>query len=71
MGDETNKPLVTTSDTALPAPDLLNLKQAAARLNMHPDSVKNMIRRKRIRRIPGFHAILIPRTEIERFCKAL
>lgn len=49
-------------------PDRLayNLTEAAAQLGISPSSVRRLVARGRLRRVPGFRHIIIPASELRR-----
>jgi len=45
----------------------LNIKSSATELGVCEETVRRLVRRKVLRKLPGLRRILIPRTEIHRF----
>ncbi len=42
------------------------LSESAAQLGMSPSSVRRLVQRGRLRRVPGFRHVLIPASELRR-----
>ncbi|MEQ2007475.1 MAG: helix-turn-helix domain-containing protein [Limisphaerales bacterium] len=51
---------------AKPTPLAYQLHEAAALLNISSSSVRRLVQRGRLRRVPGFRHVLIPASELKK-----
>jgi excisionase family DNA binding protein len=58
--------IMSTTPTA-PECQTLDISDAATALGVCKETVRRLVRRKVLRKLPGFRRILIPRTEIHRY----
>jgi excisionase family DNA binding protein len=58
--------LEPTSAT-IPACQTLDVKNSAIELGVCEETVRRLVRRKVIRKLPGLRRVLIPRTELDRY----
>lgn len=53
--------------TAIPECQTLDVKASATELEVCEETIRRLVRRKVIRKLPGLRRVLIPRSEIHRF----
>jgi len=56
--------------TTIPECQTLDVKSSATELGVCAETVRRLVRRKVLRKLPGLRRILIPKTEIQRFLQA-
>jgi len=55
------------STTTLPERQTLDVKDSATELGVCEETVRRLVRRKVLRKLPGIRHILIPKSEIQRY----
>jgi len=63
----TVKELIMNTATTAPECQTLDISNAATELGVCKETVRRLVRRKVLRKLPGLRLILIPRTEIHRY----
>jgi excisionase family DNA binding protein len=53
--------------TAIPECQTLDVKASATELGVCEETIRRLVRRKVIRKLPGLRRVLIPRSEIHRY----
>jgi len=53
--------------TTIPERQTLNINEAAIALGVCKETVRRLVRRKVLRKLPGLRRILIPKTEVQRY----
>jgi excisionase family DNA binding protein len=53
--------------TTIPECQTLDVKHSATELGVCEETVRRLVRRKVIRKLPGLRRVLIPRTELDRY----
>jgi excisionase family DNA binding protein len=56
--------------TTIPEYQNLDVKSSATELGVRKETVRRLVRRKALRRLPGLRRILIPNAEVQRFLEA-
>ncbi len=63
----TREQLIMNTTTTAPECQTLDITDAATELGVCKETVRRLVRRKVLRKLPGLRRILIPRTEIHRY----
>ncbi len=53
--------------TTIPECQTLDVKGSATELGVCEETIRRLVRRKVLRKLPGLRRVLIPRTEIQRY----
>ena len=53
--------------TTIPECQTLDVKSSATELGVCEETIRRLVRRKVLRKLPGLRRVLIPRTEIQRY----
>jgi len=53
--------------TTIPECQTLDVKGSATELGVCEETIRRLVRRKVLRKLPGIRRVLIPRTEIQRY----
>ncbi|HXR47948.1 MAG TPA: helix-turn-helix domain-containing protein [Candidatus Limnocylindrales bacterium] len=56
--------------TTIPECQTLDVKSSAIELGVCAETVRRLVRRKVLRKLPGLRRILIPKAEVQRFLQA-
>ena len=56
--------------TTIPVCQTFNVKRSAIELGVCKETVRRLVRRKVLRKLPGLRRILIPKAEVERYLEA-
>ena len=56
--------------TTIPECQILDVKNTATELGVCKETVRRLVRRKLLRKLPGLRRILIPRAEVQRYLEA-
>ena len=56
--------------TAIPECRTLDVKDSAMELGVCPETVRRLVRRKVLHKLPGLRRILIPKAEVQRYLEA-
>jgi excisionase family DNA binding protein len=56
--------------TTIPECQTLDVKSSATELGVCAETVRRLVRRKVLRKLPGLRRILIPKAEVQRFLEA-
>ena len=59
--------LIMNTATTTPECQTLNIRNAATALGVCKETVRRLVRRKVLRKLPGLRRIIIPRIEIQRY----
>ena len=62
--------LILNTATVTPECQTLDIGEAATELGVCKETVRRLVRRKVLRKLPGLRCILIPRIEIHRYLSA-
>jgi excisionase family DNA binding protein len=63
----TREELIMNTTTPTPECQTLDISDAASELGVCKETVRRLVRRKVLRKLPGLRRMLIPRTEIHRY----
>lgn len=63
----TREQLIMNTTTTTPECQTLDITDAATALGVCKETVRRLVRRKVLRKLPGLRRILIPRAEIQRY----
>ena len=63
----TREQLIMNAATTAPECQTLDISDAATALGVCKETVRRLVRRKVLRKLPGLRRILIPRAEIQRY----
>ena len=63
----TREQLIINTTTTAPECQTLDISDAATALGVCKETVRRLVRRKVLRKLPGLRCILIPRAEIQRY----
>jgi excisionase family DNA binding protein len=58
------------STTTIPECQTLDVKSSATELGVRKETLRRLVRRKVLRKLPGLRRILIPKAELQRFLEA-
>jgi excisionase family DNA binding protein len=53
--------------TAIPERQTLDVKSSASELGVCEETVRRLVRRKVLRKLPGLRRVLIPKAEVQRY----
>jgi excisionase family DNA binding protein len=57
--------------TTIPERQTLNINEAAIALGVCKETVRRLVRRKVLRKLPGLRRILIPKAEVQRYLETV
>ena len=61
------EPLIMSTTTSDPERQTLDIREAATTLGVCEETVRRLVRRKVLRKLPGLRRILVPKVEVERY----
>jgi excisionase family DNA binding protein len=56
--------------TTIPECQTLDVKNSATELGVCAETVRRLVRRKVLRKLPGLRRVLIPKTEVQRYLQS-